>query len=749
MEVPMLVTDFLDRAVRIYPDKVAIVDGDRRFTYREFDERVNRLANALLGLGLSKGDRVCMLSPNSHFYLESFYACAQTGIIIVPLNYRLVAADHEYILNHAGVSAVLVDWEYTGVVDEIRANLPQVKHWVVAKDEGETPDGWQDWNALVDAATDAKPPMPATGENETVSINYTSGTTSRPKGVVMTHRNSYLNAYNMIVHNGMRHEDVELWTLPMFHCNGWGGVFALTGMAGTHVILRAIDGEDILRLIADEGVTFACMAPAVLRTILDTPDKDRFDIRTKPRFTVAGAPPPSAFIERLEKELGWQFMQIYGLTETAPLLTISRPDANTEAEDWARRSRAGVAGIGVDLQVLDDDGQSRRRRMASSVGEICARSNVVFAGYYEQPDQTAEAIYDGYFHTGDLAVWDETESIHIVDRKKDVIISGGENISSPEIEDCLFQHAAVLECAVIGVPHEKWGETPVALIVTREGQNATEEELIAHCRDKMAHFKCPTSIRFVDELPRTATGKLQKYKLREAFWDGDRKVARLSTRGDRNDHPVMTESAGDSHAEIPRARARLLVSYVMALAAGGPRSPSRPSKTRSGCTLAADAVATVVIFGWSMAYDNSSFYDAYWSVIPPAIVLYWMALAEPERARAPHRRGSCSSLRLGRAADLELGARLARARPRGLALRGFPRAVPARLLARQLRRDPLLPDPDRLRRHDLRLARPRHERCPDRRARLARRRRRPRRDRLRVLRGQPAPRLRQRTEAAR
>ncbi|MEM9176499.1 MAG: long-chain-fatty-acid--CoA ligase [Myxococcota bacterium] len=520
----MLVTDFLDRAVRLYPDKTAIVDGDRRYNYREFNERVDRLSNALLDLGLECGDRVCMLSPNSHFYLESFYATAQVGIVLVPLNYRLVAADHAYILNHAGVRAVLVDWEYTGVVDEIRDQLPAVEHWIVAKDEGETPVGWTDWNALVEKASATPPARPEIGENETVSINYTSGTTSRPKGVIMTHRNSYLNAYNMIVHNGMTHDDVELWTLPMFHCNGWGGVFALTALAGKHVILRAIDGEDILQLIADEGVTFACMAPAVLRTILDTQDKDRFDIRTKPRFTVAGAPPPSAFIERLEIEMGWQFMQIYGLTETAPLLTISRPDANCDKEDWARRSRAGVAGIGVDLKLLDDDGQPVPKD-GKSVGEICARSNVVFAGYYEQPDQTDAAIYDGYFHTGDLAVWDEVENIHIVDRKKDVIISGGENISSPEIEDCLFQHAAVLECAVIGVPHEKWGETPVALIVTREGQETTEDALIQHCRDHLAHFKCPTQVRFVDELPRTATGKLQKYKLREAFWDGDRKVA--------------------------------------------------------------------------------------------------------------------------------------------------------------------------------------------------------------------------------
>lgn len=519
----MLVTDFLDRAVRLYPDKIAVVDGDLRLTYREINERVNRLSNALLDIGLERGDRVCMLSPNSHFYLESFYATAQVGLVLVPLNYRLVAADHKYILNHAGVSAVLVDWEYTDVVDEIRAELPNVKHWVVAQDKGEPKPGWLSWNTLVDAAIASKPSLPDIGENEVVSINYTSGTTSRPKGVMMTHRNSYLNAYNMIVHNTLRHEDVELWTLPMFHCNGWGGVFALTGMAGTHVILRAIDGEDILRLIADEGVTFACMAPAVLRTILDTKGKDRFKFRTQPRFTVAGAPPPAAFIERLEKEMGWEFMQLYGLTETAPLLTISRPDANTEQDDWARRSRAGVAGIGVDLQILDDEGRPVPKD-GVAIGEICARSNVVFAGYYEQPEQTAEAIYDGYFHTGDLAVWDEFENIHIVDRKKDVIISGGENISSPEIEDCLYQHPTVLECAVIGIPHEKWGETPVALVLLRDGDSVSEEDLIAFCRENMAHFKCPSQIRFVDELPRTATGKLQKYKLRETFWKGDRLV---------------------------------------------------------------------------------------------------------------------------------------------------------------------------------------------------------------------------------
>ena len=517
MRVPLLVNDFLRRAAKLYPDKTAVVDGDRRFTYRELQARVQRLANALRSLGVGKGDRVCILSPNSHFFLESFYGTSLIGAILVPLNYRLTAADHEYILNHAGVAVVLVDREYTGVVDEIRPRLHTVRHWVAATDDGDAPPGWSDWERMVGAAPPDAPPPIALDENDVISINYTSGTTARPKGVMMTHRNCYVNAYNLIAHLGIRHDDVELWTLPMFHCNGWGGVYALTAMGGTHVVLRTIDAQRIYDLVAREGVTFACMAPAVLRTILDYPDKARHAIRTRPRFTVAGAPPPAAFIERLENELGWQFIQIYGLTETAPLLTVSAPDHYTRADDWARRAHAGVEGIGVEIQVLDDEGRPVARD-GVAVGEICARSNVVFEGYWEQPDETARAIRDGWFHTGDLAVWDAVGNVHIVDRKKDVIISGGENISSSEIEDALYQHPAVLECAVVGVPHERWGETPKALVVLRPGHAPTADDIIAFCRDHLAHFKCPTSVEFIAELPRTATGKLQKFKLRERYW---------------------------------------------------------------------------------------------------------------------------------------------------------------------------------------------------------------------------------------
>ena len=523
MEVPLLVNDFLRRAAKLYPDKTGVIDGDHRFTYREFCARVHRLANALRALGVAKGDRVCILSPNSHFFLESFYGTSLIGAILVPLNYRLVAADHEYIINHAGVSVMLVDREYTAVVDEIRPRLRTVLFWIAASDDGGATAGWTDWNAWVAAASAEPPPALALDENDLVSINYTSGTTARPKGVMVTHRNFYVNTYNLIAHLGIRHDDVELWTLPMFHCNGWGGVYALTAMGGTHVVLRVIDARTIYALIAREGVTFACMAPAVLRAILDYPDKAQHALRTRPRFTVAGAPPPAAFIERLEHELGWQFIQIYGLTETAPLLTVSAPDHYTRADDWARRAHAGVEGIGVDIEVRGADDRPVPQD-GQAIGEICARSNVVFKGYWEQPEATAEAIRDGWFHTGDLAVWDEVGNVHIVDRKKDVIISGGENISTAEIEDALYQHPAVLECAVIGVPHEKWGETPKALVVLRAGYSPAADELLAFCRDRLAHFKCPTSIDFIAELPRTATGKLQKFKLRERYWQGVRRV---------------------------------------------------------------------------------------------------------------------------------------------------------------------------------------------------------------------------------
>ena len=522
MEVPLLINDFLRRAAKLYPDKTAIVDGDLRINYRQFQGRVNQLAHALTRLGVKPGDRVCVLSPNSHYFLESYYGVTQLGAILVPLNYRLVASDHEYIINHAGVTTVLVDYEYTKVVDQIRPNLKSVVNWIVADPAANpaTAAGWTDWDALLKGEPTTATPEVAQDENDTTSINYTSGTTARPKGVMLTHRNCYINAYNFIAHLRIRHEDIELWTLPMFHANGWGGPFALTAMGATHVVLRAVVGSEIYRLIEEEKVTFACMAPAVLSTILNYPDGAKHNIQTKPRFVVAGAPPPAAFIERLEKEIGWEFIQIYGLTETAPIITVSEPDFhNVDGQDYTRRARAGGEAIGVDIQVLDDDGKPVPMDN-ETIGEVCCRSNVVLKGYWEQPEETARAIYGGYFHSGDLGVWDQFGNVNIVDRKKDVIISGGENISSPEVEAALYMHPAILECAVIGVPSEKWGETPKALVVLREGVTATEQEILEFSRQHLAHFRCPTSVDFVDSLPRTATGKLQKFVIREKYWEG-------------------------------------------------------------------------------------------------------------------------------------------------------------------------------------------------------------------------------------
>ncbi len=522
MEVPLLVTDFLHRAATLYPDKVAIIEGSLRYTYREFQQRANQLSHALLAAGIGKGDRVCILSPNSHYFLESFYGVSQIGAVLVPLNYRLVAEDHEYIINHAGVKALLVDPDYLEMVDAIRASLSAVSVWIAAQGEGTVTEQWESWDAWIAPQSTELPPDPGLSESDLVSINYTSGTTARPKGVMLTHRNCYLNAYNLIIHVQMRHEDVELWTLPMFHCNGWGGVYALTGLGGTHVVLRAVQAKTIFELIESHGVTLACMAPTVLSTILEYPDRDQHTIATSPRFVVAGAPPPAAFIERLETELGWHFIEIYGLTETSPLLTVTPVDHHTETPDYARRSRAGIPVLGVTHKVCDDAGNPVPQD-DQTIGEVCGRSNVIFKGYWEQPEATSECLKDGWFHTGDLATWDSTGSINIVDRKKDVIISGGENISSPEVEAVLYRHEAVLECAVIGVPHEQWGETPKALIVLRDGASATEADIISFCRESMAHFKCPTSVEFLHALPRTATGKLQKFRLRERYWKGQTK----------------------------------------------------------------------------------------------------------------------------------------------------------------------------------------------------------------------------------
>ena len=509
MKVPLTIGDYLRRGAAVYGDRTAVVDEPGTagslgtLSYRELDARARGMALALESLGVGQGERVAIVSPNAARFLIAYFGVSAYGRILVPVNYRLNADEISYIVGHSGSSVLLVDPESEESLRGISA-----KHKIVL-------DGAADAELFGAAADGAEPAGWAADEDATASINYTSGTTARPKGVQLTHRNCWLNAATFGWHTAVTDRDVFMHTLPMFHCNGWGMPYAVTGMGVPQIVVRKIDGEEILSRIEAHGVTLLCGAPAVVAAILTAAADRRAAGREAPgagtvRIVVAGAPPPSKTIERVETELGWEFIQIYGLTETAPLLTINRAVAEWDglpAGERARlQSRAGVPAIGVQIRTDSD-------------GEVLARSNHVFAGYWEQPEETAKALDGGWFHTGDKGHVEAGDYLVISDRKKDVIISGGENVSSVEVEDCLYQHPAVAEVAVIGIPDPRWGETVKALVVLRSGDSVTEAELIEHCRSRLSHFKCPTSVEVRDELPRTATGKLQKFKLREPYWE--------------------------------------------------------------------------------------------------------------------------------------------------------------------------------------------------------------------------------------
>jgi acyl-CoA synthetase (AMP-forming)/AMP-acid ligase II len=509
MRVELTVGDFLDRAAFAMPDRIAIVDEPDgpgslgEVTYAEMHARAMSLACRLDDLGVAHGARVAIVSPNSARFLIAFFGVSGYGRVLVPINFRLNQAEIAYILEHSGAEVLLYDPELDGVVKDVGVARPVRL------------DGIDDAALFAVLAGPSAPQAWDRDEDASCSINYTSGTTANPKGVQLTHRNCWLNAVSFGWHLQVSDRDVLLHTLPMFHANGWGMPYAATAMGARHVVLRKVDGEEILKRVEREGVTLMCGAPAVVAMILDAAAKRAADGTSVPgrgevRIVVAGAPPPRRVIERVHDELGWEFVQIYGLTETSPLLTINRAprewDGLGSKERAALLGRAGVPAVGVELAIDVD-------------GEILARSNHVFESYWNQPEETRRALEGGWFHTGDGGLLDGPYAV-ITDRRKDVIITGGENVSSIEVEDCLFQHPAVAEAAVIGVPDEKWGESVKALVVLRPGHEATEAELIEHCRSTLAHFKAPRTIEFRAELARTATGKLQKFKLREPFWEG-------------------------------------------------------------------------------------------------------------------------------------------------------------------------------------------------------------------------------------
>jgi fatty-acyl-CoA synthase len=504
VKVPFSTADFLHRAALVYPERGGIVDepgpaqdgGLGTVTYGELARRAAGLAAGLDELGVARGARVAIVSQNSARFLESFFGVTSWGRVLVPVNFRLRPEEVRFIVEHSGARVLLVDPELDHELRDVTA-------------EHRFTLGAQSDAALI--RTDREPePWSCEDEDTTATINYTSGTTARPKGVQITHRNLWVNAVTFALHIGVSDRDVYLHTLPMFHANGWGMPFGLTSLGVPQVVLRKVDGAEILHRIQTHGVTLLCAAPAVVGAVLDAaatwdgpvPGRDRV------RVVCAGAPPPSRTIQRIESELGWEFIQIYGLTETSPLLTVNRrrqeEDSLTPMERAQRLARAGSPALGVTLRIDEQ-------------GEVLARSNVVLAGYWEQPEISAEALAGGWFHTGDGGTLQDGY-LTISDRKKDVIITGGENVSSIEVEDCLFSHPAVAEVAVIGVPDERWGETIKALVVLAPGHSATEAELIAHCKASLAGYKAPTSVEVREEIPRTATGKIQKFKLREPYW---------------------------------------------------------------------------------------------------------------------------------------------------------------------------------------------------------------------------------------
>ncbi|MDQ0217568.1 long-chain-fatty-acid--CoA ligase [Peribacillus cavernae] len=520
MNVPLVLTEFLDRAVSLYGDKQAVYCDSRVFTYRELNGRVNQLSHGLSDLGVVKGDRVAYLAPNTVEMLEGFYGVFQLGAIMVPINIRLTPQDYLFILNHSESKVLFVDQDFYHLIQPIKDKLETVEHIIVHYKEAETNETvYDEWLARHSTASFDRAGL---DENDVCSLLYTSGTTGNPKGVMLTHRNNYLHALSTMHHLRVSDSDVYLHVLPMFHVNGWGAPFYYTANGATHICLRKATPESIFKALEVHKVSVLAMAPTVLNSLLQFYEKNVPVIDQDVRVVIAGSAPPPAFVTRVEKELGWEFIQVYGMTEATPLSLISRIRSQLShlslKEQYGLKAKAGNPMIGSDVRVINENGIEVTHD-GKEIGEVVVRSHGVMKGYWKNEAATMEAIRNGWLHTGDMGTVNEHEYIDIVDRKKDIIISGGENISSIEVEGALYEHPGIMEAAVIAVPHEKWGETPHAFVVLRENQKVSEEEIIAFSREKLAHFKAVTSVTFVNELPKTGSGKIQKVHLRNEYWN--------------------------------------------------------------------------------------------------------------------------------------------------------------------------------------------------------------------------------------
>jgi fatty-acyl-CoA synthase len=517
---------FLERSARVFPRKTAVIHGERRITYAQFRERARRLASALARSGVHPGDTVAVMAPNVPALLEAHFGVPMAGAVLNAINVRLDAATVRFILEHGGARVFIVDRDYADVVREALSGMsgkPRIIDVVdplaSADHRAATALGETDYEAFLAGGDPEFAWALPDDEWQSLALNYTSGTTGNPKGVVYHHRGAYLNALGNALAFGLRSDSVYLWTLPMFHCNGWCYPWAVTAAGATHVCLRGIDAGRIFGLIAQHRVTHLCGAPIVLNTLVHAPERPQKAFGWKVEVATGGAAPPTAVIERME-EMGFRVTHLYGLTETygpATLCEWQQDWNDLPLADRARHmARQGVAmPTQNDVAVLEPGTTRFVPADGRTLGEIGVRGNTVMKGYLRNPDATREAFSGGWFRTGDLAVVHEDNYIEVKDRAKDIIISGGENISTLEIEEALYRHPSVMEAAVVAKPDEKWGETPCAFVTTKPGApQVTAEDLIQWCRDHLAHFKCPRYVVF-RELPKTSTGKVQKYVLRE------------------------------------------------------------------------------------------------------------------------------------------------------------------------------------------------------------------------------------------
>lgn len=527
MNIPLTPIRFLRYAEQQSPHRTAVVCGKERFTYAQFAERISKLAGALRKAGVQPGDRVAFLSTNCHRLLEAYYGVIETGAVLLPLNIRLAPQELAYILNDSGARLLFFQSHFLALVKSFRASLTAVQSFYFLDAPGEadwlSPKGY---DALLSDAPPYRADLLQVDENSLAELFYTSGTSAEPKGVMLTHRNIYLHALNAGLALHADKEAVELHTIPLFHANGWGAAHFLTLLGGKHVMMQRFDPPEVFRLIETERVNYCSLVPAMATALVNCTERQKYDLGSLKRISIGGAASSPTLVREVEEKLGCTCFSGYGLTETAPVLTISpvKPGLGWEGERrFAGQSMTGYAIPGVELRVVDEKDQDVPRD-GQSMGEIVARTDGVMEGYWNQPEATAEVLRGGWFHTGDMATWSEDGYVLIVDRKKDIIVSGGENISSLEVEKVLLSHPSVLEVAIIPVPDPVWGEVPKALVVLKPNMQAGESELIEHCRSRLAHYKCPRSVEYLESLPRTGTGKVLKRDLRKKYWQGSETI---------------------------------------------------------------------------------------------------------------------------------------------------------------------------------------------------------------------------------